>query len=431
LRERVGQADAYVHVQDLEETDLLLAADYAAHEGGFAAAQAAVGANRAALYHLDSHDPARPVARPLPEEIARVVRARAAHPGWIAGMMRHGFRGGAELAATLDHLGAFAHLAGAVPAHLFDLYHDATLGDVDVRAFLARENPGALAAMEARFAALHRAGLWQTRRNSILASLPDARRMTPNGTIRGWCPNAWRPMEAGDGLLVRVKPRMARLTAPQARALCEAALRHGNGIIDLTRRANLQLRGVGESQWRPLLESLITLGLVDEDPTLEARRTILVAPDWQVGDDTHRIATALVEALPALPPLPGKIGFVVDAGPAPVLTGEAGDFRIERGASGGLILRAQGRPLGAAAPFGKEAALLADLACWFARSGGAQAGRMARHTAPCPTGPRARKAPRARAHLSNRARPPSAWRWPPRSDRSKPRPCCARSTVRA
>lgn len=175
LRERVGQADAYVHVQDLEETDLLLAADYAAHEGGFAAAQAAVGANRAALYHLDSHDPARPVARPLPEEIARVVRARAAHPGWIAGMMRHGFRGGAELAATLDHLGAFAHLAGAVPAHLFDLYHDATLGDADVRAFLARENPGALAAMEARFAALHHAGLWQTRRNSILASLPDAR----------------------------------------------------------------------------------------------------------------------------------------------------------------------------------------------------------------------------------------------------------------
>lgn len=208
--------------------------------------------------------------------------------------------------------------------------------------------------------------------------------MTPNGTIRGWCPDAWRPMEAGDGLLVRVKPRMARLTTPQARAMCEAALRHGNGIIDLTRRANLQLRGVGESQWRPLLESLITLGLVDEDPTLEARRTILVAPDWQVGDDTHRIATALVEALPALPPLPGKIGFVVDAGPAPVLTGEAGDFRIERGASGGLILRAQGRPLGAAAPFGKEAALLADLACWFARSGGAQAGRMARHTAPLP-----------------------------------------------
>ncbi len=171
LRQRVEGADAFVHLQDLPETDLLLAADYAAHEAGFAAAKALIGGS-AALYHLDNRDPGRTVARTLTEEIARVVRARAAHPGWVAGMMRHGFRGGAELAATLDHMGAFAHLSGSVPPHLFDLYHDATLGQTDVRAFLERENPAALAAMEARFAALHAAGLWQTRRNSILASLP-------------------------------------------------------------------------------------------------------------------------------------------------------------------------------------------------------------------------------------------------------------------
>jgi cobaltochelatase CobN len=175
LRRRVAGADAFVHLQDLPETDLLLAADYAAHEAGFAAAQAIAGGS-AALYHLDSRDPAHPVARPLTEEIARVVRSRAAQPGWVAGMMRHGFRGGAELAATLDHMGAFAHLAGTVPSHLLDLYYDATLGEPGVRAFLERDNPGALAAMEARFAALHAAGLWTTRRNSILASLalPDS-----------------------------------------------------------------------------------------------------------------------------------------------------------------------------------------------------------------------------------------------------------------
>ena len=167
---RVAAADSFVHLQDLPETDLLLAADYAAHEAGFAAAQAITG-GQAALYHLDVTDPARPRARALREEVARVVRGRATNPGWLAGMMRHGFRGGAEMAATLDHMAAFAHLAGVVEPHLFDLYHDATLGDDAVREFLARENPGALAAMEARFAALNAAGLWQTRRNSILASL--------------------------------------------------------------------------------------------------------------------------------------------------------------------------------------------------------------------------------------------------------------------
>ena len=173
IRRRVAAADAFVHPQDLPETDLLLAADFAAHEAGFAAAQALTGGH-AALYHLDARDPARVAARPLTEEIARVVRARAANPGWIAGMMRHGFRGGAEIAATLDHLGAFANLAGVVPSPLFDLYHDATLGRDEVCAFLARENPGALASMRARFAALHEAGLWSTQRNSILATLGDA-----------------------------------------------------------------------------------------------------------------------------------------------------------------------------------------------------------------------------------------------------------------
>jgi cobaltochelatase CobN len=170
IRDRVAAADAFVHVQDLPETDLLLAADYAAHEAGFAAAQSVAGGN-ATLYHLDARDPDHAKARPLEEEIARVIHARAANPAWVDGMMRHGFRGGAEIAATLDHLGAFAHLASAVRPELIDLYYDATLGRDDVHAFLADANPGALAAMQARFAALHAADLWPTRRNSILASL--------------------------------------------------------------------------------------------------------------------------------------------------------------------------------------------------------------------------------------------------------------------
>ncbi|WP_277969084.1 cobaltochelatase subunit CobN [Sphingomonas echinoides] len=169
---RVAAADGFVHVQDLPETDLLLAADYAAHEAGFAAAQAVVGGN-AALYHLDSTDPARPRARLVAEEIARVVRARAAHPGWIAGMLRHGFRGAAEIAATLDHLGMFATLADVVTPETIDLYYDATLACEDVRAFMAAANPEALAALEAQFRALHASGLWRTRRNSILAAMED------------------------------------------------------------------------------------------------------------------------------------------------------------------------------------------------------------------------------------------------------------------
>ena len=82
-------------------------------------------------------------------------------------MQRHGYRGAAEIAATLTHMAAFANLADVVGSHLFDSYHDATLGDDDILSFMAEHNPEALAAMRDCFQQLFEAGLWQTRRNSI------------------------------------------------------------------------------------------------------------------------------------------------------------------------------------------------------------------------------------------------------------------------
>tara|TARA_R110002049_G_scaffold44333_5_gene130111 strand:- start:168071 stop:171313 length:3243 start_codon:yes stop_codon:yes gene_type:complete len=171
LETQLQRADGFAHVQDLAESDILLASDYASHEGGFAAAMAHLGVAKPAMYHMDHTRAGSPRARTMPEEIARVVRARAANPAWASGMMRHGFRGAAEVAATLDNLAAFAHLTREVPAHLFDLYYDATLGRDDLVDFMAAENPAALQAMRDRFAALRDAGLWVTRRNSISAAL--------------------------------------------------------------------------------------------------------------------------------------------------------------------------------------------------------------------------------------------------------------------
>ncbi|AUQ67282.1 cobaltochelatase subunit CobN [Phaeobacter inhibens] len=174
LEARLQTTDSFVHLQDLPETDLLVASDYAAHEAGFAAAMARIGQAAPALYHMDATRPDKPQARSLGEEIARVTRARAANPDWATSMMNHGFRGAAEIAATLDHMAAFAHLAQVVQPHLFDLYFEATLGREDLVEFMSRENPDALQAMRDRFRALFDAGLWSTRRNSIMAELEDA-----------------------------------------------------------------------------------------------------------------------------------------------------------------------------------------------------------------------------------------------------------------
>ena len=64
--------------------------------------------------------PATPM-RPLAQEIARVLRGRAVNPRWIAGQMRHGHRGAAEIAETLDNLFAYAALTDAVDSAQFDL----------------------------------------------------------------------------------------------------------------------------------------------------------------------------------------------------------------------------------------------------------------------------------------------------------------------
>jgi precorrin-3B synthase len=130
-------------------------------------------------------------------------------------------------------------------------------------------------------------------------------------------------------------------------------------------------------------QALIAGGLVDLDPARDAR-SLLIAPDWRAGDDTHRIAADLYERLDELPPLPGKVGIAIDAGAARVLADSPADFRIERGAPGGLILRAEGHALGTPLPPGEEVTALIALARWFVASGGVAAGRMARHVAALP-----------------------------------------------
>ena len=167
LAERVRAADAFLHVQDHAETDLLDGPEHAAHLGGFAAAAAALGADPA-LYHHDGQ------ARTVAEQVARVVRGRAANPLWLAGMMRHGYAGAAEMARAVDALGAFAATLPQRFDRQFDLLHAATLGTPAVDAFLRRENPDARAAIAAGFAGARAAGLWHPRRNDIAEPAAEA-----------------------------------------------------------------------------------------------------------------------------------------------------------------------------------------------------------------------------------------------------------------
>jgi cobaltochelatase CobN len=171
LESRLSTVEAVVQNQDNREHDLLDSDDYYQFEGGLAAAVAKASGADPAIYHPDHSRPESPRVRTLDEEIARVVRARAANPKWIEGVMRHGYKGAFEMTATVDYLFAFAATTKAVKSHHFDLLADAYLADDSVRAFIETHNPQALAEMKARFAEAIRRGLWTPRRNSIHALL--------------------------------------------------------------------------------------------------------------------------------------------------------------------------------------------------------------------------------------------------------------------
>jgi cobaltochelatase CobN len=166
-----------VHNQDNREHDLLDSDDYYQFEGGMTAAVEHLSGTRPVVYHNDHSRPESPKIRTLEEEIARVVRARVVNPKWIAGVMRHGYKGAFEMAATVDYLFAFAATTGAVADHHFDAVYAAYLEDPAVRSFLEAHNPAALTEMAERLAEAQERGLWRPRSNSATAELTALRRL--------------------------------------------------------------------------------------------------------------------------------------------------------------------------------------------------------------------------------------------------------------
>jgi precorrin-3B synthase len=141
---------------------------------------------------------------------------------------------------------------------------------------------------------------------------------------KGWCPGALRPMQTGDGLLVRVKPRVGTLSIAALQTIADVADRFGNGEIDLTNRANLQVRGVTEASLPDVLAALNGAGLLDDTPEAEAVRNVIVDPLSGLANPAHDVrplARAIELALQqsvACRALPGKFGVSVagaDAAP--------------------------------------------------------------------------------------------------------------------
>ncbi len=166
FEERLRSIQAVVQNQDNREHDLLDSDDYYQFEGGMAAAAEQLAGARPSIYHNDHSMPEKPVIRSLEEEIGRVVRGRVVNPKWIDGVMRHGYKGAFEIAATVDYLFAFAATTGAVANHHFEAVYQAFVADPKVRDFMIEKNPAAFEEMKERLLEAVDRQLWTPRSNS-------------------------------------------------------------------------------------------------------------------------------------------------------------------------------------------------------------------------------------------------------------------------
>ena len=171
LETRLRQVQVVLHNQDNREHDLLDSDDYYQFQGGLSAAAESLQGQAPALWFGDHSRHGRPKVHRLEREFDKVLRSRVLNPRWIGAMQEHGYKGGFEMAASLDYLFAYDASTGRVPDWGYGAICDQWLRDPQVRGFLERANPWALRDMGERLLEAHNRGLWEGAQKNQLADL--------------------------------------------------------------------------------------------------------------------------------------------------------------------------------------------------------------------------------------------------------------------
>jgi cobaltochelatase CobN len=160
FRHRLAGVQLALHNQDNREHDILDSDDYFQFHGGMIATIRALTGRKPRHYFGDSHDPARPAVRDLKEEVLRVFRTRVVNPKWLESITRHGYKGGLEMAATVDYLFGYSATTGVVEDWMYEQVAQSYALDPAMREFFQRSNPWALHGIAERLLEAAQRGLW-------------------------------------------------------------------------------------------------------------------------------------------------------------------------------------------------------------------------------------------------------------------------------
>lgn len=161
FEQRLKQLQIVLHNQDNREHDILDSDDYYQFQGGLTAAVRHFQGENPAIYFGDNSNPNNPKIRHLKEEIARVYRSRVINPKWIEGVMRHGYKGAFEMAATVDYLFAYSATTKCVENFMYQGVAESYVFDEKIQQFIQEKNPHALRDIAERLIEASMRGLWQ------------------------------------------------------------------------------------------------------------------------------------------------------------------------------------------------------------------------------------------------------------------------------
>jgi cobaltochelatase CobN len=159
--QRLKSIEVALHNQDNREHDIFDSDDYFQFHGGMIASIRALTGTQPKAYFGDSSRPESAQIRDLREEALRVYRSRVVNPKWIESIKRHGYKGGLELAATVDYIFGFDATAQIAPDFIYEGLAEHYVLDQNMRDFLGASNPWALNAIAERLLEAARRELWE------------------------------------------------------------------------------------------------------------------------------------------------------------------------------------------------------------------------------------------------------------------------------
>jgi cobaltochelatase CobN len=173
--DRLRTVEIAIHNQDNREHDIFDADDYYQFHGGMIASIRSLTGRQPKAYFGDSARPDAARVRDLREEALRVYRSRVINPKWIDSIRRHGYKGGLELAATVDYIFGFDATAHVAPDFVYEGLAEHYALDDEMQAFLTRANPWALHAIAERLLEAADRELWEAPAAATLDALREVR----------------------------------------------------------------------------------------------------------------------------------------------------------------------------------------------------------------------------------------------------------------